>query len=129
MIRAISAAATAALVTACAAPAPDAATSALADEPLYCNGAEQCNLYWRRAQVWLANNSKYRIQSATDTVITTHGPSSGSIERAYQVVRMPMDAGREQITIASGCGNIYGCNTHQDSMAASFKRFVKTGGL
>lgn len=118
----------AALVTACAAPAPDAATTALANEPLYCNGAEQCGLYWRRAQVWLANNSSYRIQSATDTVITTHGPSSGSIERAYQVVRMPMEGGREQITISSGCANIYGCNTHTDAMAASFKRFVKTGG-
>lgn len=128
MTRLLSIAATAALVTACAAPAPDAATTALADEPLYCHGDEQCNLYWRRAQVWIANNSSYRIQSVTDTVITTHGPTSGSVERAYQIVRMPMENGQEQITIASGCGNIYGCNAHADSMAASFKRFVKTGG-
>lgn len=124
----IAVAATALLVGACAAPPPGPAITAIANEPLYCDGAEQCNLYWRRAQVWLANNSSYRIQSVTDTVITTHGPSSGSIERAYQIVRVPMDGGQEQITIASGCGNIYGCNTHADSMAASFKRFVRTNG-
>lgn len=125
---AVAVAAIVVLLGACAAPPPSPEETALANEPLYCAGPEQCSLYWRRAQVWLANNSPYRIQSATDTVITTHGPMSGSVSRAYQVVRMPLDGGREEITITSGCGNIYGCDTHADASAASFKRFVKTGG-
>lgn len=93
--------------------------------PLFCKAKDECDLFWRRAQVWLAQNSKYRIQSATDTVITTHGPTPHSIERAYQVTRIPGANGIDEITIESGCANIFGCTTDKIEREASFKRYVR----
>jgi hypothetical protein len=94
-------------------------------EPLYCEGADECARYWRRAQVWVVTNSKWKIQTATDAVIVTHTPPSGDIYRAYQITREPLSGGREQIKIASGCANTFGCTTDESTMALAFKNYVK----
>lgn len=103
----------------------DPAMAKEANAPLLCEGKDQCDLYWRRAQVWLASNSHYRIQSATDTVISTHGPTQHSVDRAYQIVRVPLSSKIDQITIQSGCANIFGCSTNELERALSFKRYVR----
>lgn len=38
-----------------------------------CQGA-QCALMWQRVQTWVATNSRYRIQIATDSILQTFGP-------------------------------------------------------
>lgn len=115
------------LVAGCAAPAPSRETLMAAHYPLTCSGPEECSLYWRRAQVWIARNSDYRIQSVTDTVITTYGPAPNATERAYQVIRAPGGDGREEITIGSRCANLFGCTTDAYERAAAFKQFVRIG--
>src|SRR3954447_6821541 len=32
-------------------------------EPVLCVGKVQCDVYWQRAQAWVANNSEYRLQT------------------------------------------------------------------
>lgn len=117
----------AAALAACAHTVPSPETVLEAEYPLTCKAPDECALYWRRAQVWLAMNSDYRIQSVTDTVITTHGPLPNAVERGYQVVRVPRANGRDQILITSRCANIFGCSTDRHERAASFKLFVRGG--
>lgn len=68
----------------------DPALKAEAMKPLTCNDEKQCDFYWKRAQFWLANNSSWKIQTATDTLISTYNPSPNSPFLAYQVSKMPM---------------------------------------
>lgn len=103
----------------------DPALKAAADEPLFCQGAEQCGNYWKRAQVWVATNSRWKIQNATDSVITTFTPVRSAVEPGFQITRLPVAGGLEQIKIASACANMFGCDPGQDSAAAAFKAFVR----
>ena len=43
-------------------------------QPVLCVNRSQCDVYWQRAQAWVANNSVYRLQTVTDTVLETAGP-------------------------------------------------------
>lgn len=99
----------AAMLTACAGPAIEEMSDE-AKAPLYCVGKEQCDLYWKRAQLWVAQNSRWKIQTATDVVITTFTPTGQSADYGYQVTREPLDGdGREQIKIQPMCANLFGC--------------------
>lgn len=98
----------AAVLVGCASPTEGMSEEALA--PLYCTGKEQCDLYWKRAQLWVAQNSRWKIQSATDVVITTYTPTGQSADYGYQVTREPLEGdGREQIKIQPMCANMFGC--------------------
>lgn len=111
----------------CATAPVDPSIAAAANEPLLCSDKKQCDFYWQRAQIWVTQNSGYRIQSATDTIIATYGPSNSKVELAHQIVRIPNEDGSARITIASGCDNIFGCRPNKDVDTAAFKRYVKTG--
>lgn len=101
------------------------ADTALANEPLYCEGAEQCTTYWKRAQVWIASNGHYRVRTVTDSIINTEGPVYAELWYAYQVTKEPQAGNREQIRIAMNCGNRFTCLDHPDKVAADFKRYVR----
>ncbi|MBW6101354.1 hypothetical protein HTY54_21250 [Escherichia coli] len=77
----------------------DPALKAEAMKPLTCNDEKQCDFYWKRAQFWLANNSSWKIQTATDTLISTYNPSPNSPFLAYQVSKMPNEDGSSRIFI------------------------------
>lgn len=116
-----------ALVLAGCATAPPQSLAEMreANEPLICASNDECTLMWRRAQVWVSENSRYRIQLATDTIIETSGPRPYAVERAYRIVRLPQADGRDRITIASGCANLFGCATTENADAISFKRYLR----
>lgn len=102
---------------------PEVQAAALA--PLYCDGAEQCARYWRRAQIWVTNNSRWKIQTVTDAVIVTYTPPRSEVSRGFQITREPLSEGREQIKIASACANMFGCDTDAHRVALDFKNYVK----
>lgn len=114
-----------ALLTGCATVQVDPSVETEARAPLICKDKAQCDYYWQRAQVWIAQNSHYRIQSVTDTVISTFGPVRSDTRYAYQVVRVPKSDGSAQITIGGACDNIFGCSSDLFSDIVHFKRFVQ----
>jgi hypothetical protein len=107
--------------------APPRVVAPLDPTPLVCGGPEECTLFWRRAQVWVTRHSTYKLQTISDTVIATHGPTRYSVDRAYQVTRIPGTDGRDEIVLESGCANLFGCSTGRDADDASFKQYVRTG--
>lgn len=105
---------------------------ALKDEvmkPLVCNSKDQCDVFWQRAQVWVVNNSGWRIQTATDAVISTFPPLSPYPWRtAYEITKLPNEGGTATIKIKPYCDPyVAHCNPKVYPMVVSFKRYVSTG--
>jgi hypothetical protein len=105
--------------------APDIA--AAAREPLACSGPAQCDRYWQRARAWIAQYSRYAIQSATDAELTTYGAQSGSVWLAYRITRIADPDGQAKIDMAAGCNNEIRCEPRPAEATAAFKLYVRNG--
>jgi len=94
-------------------------------KPVLCVGKAKCDIYWQRAQAWVANNSEYGLETVTDTVIETHGPVAGRTGLAFRVTRVPDDKGDgARIFILAACGNAFGCSPAPADALIAFRRFV-----
>ncbi len=115
---------TAVLLSGCAgAPvAPD--VEAAAREPLTCTDAVQCDRYWQQARAWIAQYSRYGIQSATNAELTTFGPHGGMVWLAYRVTRIADPDSQTRIDMAATCNNEIRCEPLPAEAIASFKRYV-----
>lgn len=109
----------------CATQPVDPAMLAASKEPLTCANKEQCDFYWQRAQAYVSKNSTYRIQSVTDTVLTTDGPIYGSTELAYHLTKVPNADGSAVIEVQIACDNPFGCHPDRIVEAVNLKRFVR----
>ncbi len=113
----------------CASQTPlDPQVMALAERPLVCNDKAQCDRYWQAAQVWIAENSNFKIQTISDTLIQTYGPVSPDTDLAYTVMKVPQSGGANRIMIRAGCGNMFGCHPRPAEAAAKFKSYVLSVG-
>lgn len=100
----------------------------LAVKELICESKEQCALYWQRAQIWIARNSAWKIQTATDYVINTYTPTNRSSGWGFQVTREPIEDGKELIYLTPLCGSVFaGCSPDRTIVIASFKGYVLAG--
>ena len=113
------------VLAACASAPDDPASNPEAAAPLACINKAQCDLYWQRAQAWIAANSAYRVQHVTDTVIQTYGPMGATFALAYTVVKTPSPDGSGRIAIACACGNLIRCEPTKTEATIAFKRFVR----
>jgi hypothetical protein len=115
----------AALLSACGRmPVADSPTAAASAKPVLCVGKAQCDIYWQRAQAWVANNSEYRLQTVTDTVIETQGPTLARTSLAFRVTRVPDDKDGARIFVLASCGNALGCSPATSDAVTAFTRFV-----
>src|SRR5262245_61328526 len=112
------------LLVGCATLPDDPAANPEASGPLTCIGPAQCDLYWQRAQAWVANSSKYRLSVVTNTLIETSGPLPGRSDLAFRVTRIPRSDGAN-ILIAADCDNAFGCTPRRTDAMVAFKRFVR----
>ena len=96
----------------------------MSSNPVLCVGKAQCDIYWQRAQAWVANNSEYRLQTVTDTVIETQGPLLARSALAFRVTRVPDDKDGARIVVVAACANAFGCNPESSVAVTAFKHFV-----
>jgi hypothetical protein len=98
-----------------------------ATQPLTCMSRAECDAWWARAQVWVTNHSEYRIQTVTNSIIQTAGPSSGKRALAYQVTMTPTNEATATIGFAAHCDSPLGCDPNPWQAGADFKQFVRNG--
>jgi hypothetical protein len=98
-----------------------------ATQPLTCMSKPECDAWWARAQVWVTNHSEYKLQTVTDSIIQTAGPSSGKRALAYQITKTPTNEGTATIGFAAHCDNPLGCQPNPWQAGADFKQFIKNG--
>jgi hypothetical protein len=96
-----------------------------ATAPLTCTNKAECDAWWARAQVWVSNHSEYKLQTVTDSIIQTAGPSGGKRALAYQITKTPSNEGTATIGFAAHCDNMFGCEPNPWEAGASFKQFVR----
>ncbi|SAK43137.1 hypothetical protein AWB81_00201 [Caballeronia arationis] len=98
-----------------------------ATSPLTCMNKAECDAWWGRAQVWVTNHSEYKLQTVTDSIIQTAGPSGGKRALAYQITKTPSNEGTATIGFAAHCDNMLGCEPNPWKAGADFKQFVRGG--
>ncbi|SAK51472.1 hypothetical protein AWB82_01543 [Caballeronia glebae] len=116
-----------ALLSGCAQDQVSSTTMEQATQPLTCMSRTECDAWWARAQVWVTNHSEYKLQTVTDSIIQTAGPSSGKRALAYQITKTPTNEGTATIGFAAHCDNPLGCQPNPWQAGADFKQFIKNG--
>jgi hypothetical protein len=99
----------------------------IATTPLTCTSKAECDTWWQRAQTWVTDHSKYKIESATSTLIQTAGPDGGKRALAYEITRTANPDGTATIGFAAHCDGSMGCKPNPWEAGADFKTFVRTG--
>lgn len=97
----------------------------IATTPLTCSSKVECDVWWQRAQTWVTSHSKYKVESATDTLIQTAGPDGGKRALAYQITRTPNPDGTATIGFAAHCDGSLGCKPNPWEAGADFKEYVR----
>ncbi|MDM0032380.1 hypothetical protein QTI33_09610 [Variovorax sp. J22P271] len=89
-------------------------------------GKEQCDLYWRRAQAWIGINSRFKLQTVSDTVLETFTPPEASPYYAFRIVREPKEADTDRIWVAVSCRNMFGCGPpSREGAMAAIKAYIR----
>jgi hypothetical protein len=97
----------------------------IATKPLTCSNKAECDVWWQRAQTWVASHSTYKIESATDSLIQTAGPDGGKRALAYQITRTANPDGTAIIGFAAHCDGSMGCKPNPWEAGADFKQYVR----
>lgn len=110
----------------CAGPPLSPVDQAELDRPIVCASKAQCDAMWQRAQVFVTRNSVFRVQSSTDAVITTFGPTefgghAGDI--AWTITRLSNASGGAVIESRVGCAMSF-CLIDPWRARLAFRRFV-----
>jgi uncharacterized protein YaiE (UPF0345 family) len=108
-------------------PTASPETLAVAKQPLICEGKEQCDLYWQRAQFYVNSHSRFKIQLANDSVIQTYSPTGGVTDLGYNISKEPLQGGNARLWVKAWCDNMFGCFPDTWSEIAKVKRYVRTG--
>ena len=95
----------------------------IATTPLTCSNKSQCDVWWQRAQAWVAGHSTYKIDASTDTLIQTVGPDGGKRALAYQITRAANPDGTATIGFAAHCDGSMGCKPNPWEAGADFKQY------
>ncbi|MEX3897503.1 hypothetical protein [Paraburkholderia sp. BR10954] len=97
----------------------------IATKPLTCSNKAECDLWWQRAQSWVASHSKYKIETANDSLIQTAGPDGGKRALAFQITRASEPDGTVTIGFSAHCDSSLGCKPNPWEAGADFKQYVR----
>ena len=93
-------------------------------ESATCVGAPACTVMWQRAQLWVIQNSGWKIQISNDVVIQTYGP--GDMPRvAYTITKEPIKTDEYRIVMRASCGNIFGCIPGPLDQVIAFNNYLR----
>jgi hypothetical protein len=74
---------------------------------------------------WVSRNSEWKIQTQTDSLVQTFGPSDrNSTASAFVVNKIPIGGERYEITMRSACTNMFGCVPEPLILKAHFTSYV-----
>ena len=93
-----------------------------------CEGQSDCEVKWGRAIQYVLDNSSFRIQQQTDSLIQTAGPSSkNQSDLAMLISKVPLGGGKYRFDLRAGCDNAFGCYPSLEYAKAYFVRTVMDG--
>ncbi len=111
------------LLAGCTTIPSDPAVMELSRRDVICTEGADCDAKWSRAVAWVAQNSRWRIQTQTDTLIQTMGPLDTS-DAAFTITKVAHGNGTYTILFAAGCGSMFGCIPSVPGLKVVFNQFV-----
>ena len=88
-----------------------------------CSDDRDCDRKWVAAQAFVTQNSGFRIQTATDAIIETFGPTT-AVAFAFNVVKEPIVDAGYRFLVTVYCGNIFGCGEDPWDVALRFNNYL-----
>ncbi|MGB8276703.1 MAG: hypothetical protein WCF20_02020 [Methylovirgula sp.] len=79
---------------------------------------------WSRAIEWVSQNAGYKIQTQTDALIQTYGPSGSDTELAVTVNKVMVSPGIYEIHARMGCANEISCFAEPHTELQRFAAFI-----
>jgi hypothetical protein len=93
-----------------------------------CTAGADCDAKWDAAQLWIVHNAGFKLQTNTNVVLQTYGPSqeaSQSTRIAATVTREPNGQPHQfWIRARLSCGNMFGCTPELFPTLLDFNRTV-----
>lgn len=93
-----------------------------ASRPVICNSGKDCEVMWGKCLQWVQANSRWKLRTVNDFIITTEGPFN-TYDPAFSITKRPNQDGTYSIDFNGGCGNL-GCSPALLYFNARFVNFV-----
>ena len=94
-------------------------------DPITCSTKVECDAKWSRAVSWIAQNSAYKIQITSDTLIQTYGPNLHDTDAGFTVTRSATTGGAYEIIFDGRCSNtMLACTPPVNNSRIAFANFV-----
>jgi hypothetical protein len=90
-------------------PEQQAAINAQAARTVSCSGQDDCAVKWGRAVKWILDNSAFKIQTQSDTMISTMGPLPNDPTPTFTVTKIAEGNGAYEFDFRAWCDNMFGC--------------------
>jgi hypothetical protein len=97
--------------------------------PINCRIGADCDAKWSRAVGWVVTNSRWKIQSQSDTIVQTSISADGSLSPSFTVTKVATtDPSVYRIVFEGSCDNIFRCEPTVTESSAKFAAFVDVPG-
>lgn len=93
-----------------------------------CSTEPECDAKWETAQLWVARNAGYKIQTATNVLIETYNSVGSSAAIQVRVLKEPAGGGAYRLLVYVSCANLFGCVPDTWDAAIDFNRYVGAVG-
>jgi hypothetical protein len=95
-------------------------------KPITCHVGADCQVKWTRASTWVAEHSKYKVETSTESLIQTSGPSTFETDPspAYKVTKIATGPNEYAIEFAGGCDSIFTCSPTVPDAQADFTQTI-----
>jgi hypothetical protein len=95
-----------------------------AARPAVCVTREECDAAWAKAVEWVSQRCAFKIQTQTNELVETAGPSDApSTDVACRLDRVPdpeAEAGTARLELTPRCGNWFECDPERTYLQAAF---------
>jgi hypothetical protein len=90
-----------------------------------CHTGADCDAKWSRANAWVTEHSKYKVEANSD-VIQTSGPSTFATDPSptYKITKVGMGPGEYAIEFTGGCDSIFACTPTLPVAQADFTQSI-----
>src|SRR6266702_4169004 len=96
-------------------------------KPITCNAGADCNAKWSRADAWIKEHSKYKVETSSESLIQTAGPSAFETDPSptYNIRKIAMGPNEYAIEFAGACDSMFACTPTLSSAQADFSQSIQ----
>ena len=97
-----------------------------APKPITCKPGKDCEAKWARANAWITEHSKYKVEAKSDSMIETAGPSTFETDPSpsYKVRKLAIGAEQYAIEFSGECDSMFACTPALPTAQADFTEAV-----